>query len=309
MLTIFRRHKAGCRHRKKGRKSKRDCDCPIQVEGTLRHKPVKRRSLGVSGWDAARRIVGEWEFAGEVVTETEPKTVPDACKELLGHLQADMQATTLQKYDVLARRLKAYATERDIRYITEFDLPELATFRGTWPDGALAASKNIERVRSMFGRFHDYGWIPENPARRLKGPKVKPNPTLPFERDEMGRVLEALDRYPDNYGRLLSKDALRLRGLVYVMRWIGLAIRDAVTLRRDAVRNGKLFLRRAKTGEPVWCPLPDWVVATLESVQGTNAEYYFWTGRNAKSAVGNWQRSLRKLFKLAGVPMRTAERN
>jgi hypothetical protein len=68
-------------------------------------------------------------------------------------------------------RLNAYAANRGIRYITEFDLPELKTFRGTWPDSPLTATKNLERLRSMFGAFHDYGWIPENPARRLKPPK------------------------------------------------------------------------------------------------------------------------------------------
>jgi hypothetical protein len=45
----------------------------------------------------------------------------------------------------------------------------------------------------------------------------------------MERIIAALDRYPDNYGRVLGENAGRLRGLVYVMRWAGLAIRDAVT--------------------------------------------------------------------------------
>ncbi len=308
MLSIFRRHRANCRHKKKGRKSVSHCNCPLHVEGILVRKPVTRRSLGVGSMDAARRIVASWEFAGEVLDDTEPVTVAKACETILEHLKADIQETTLAKYDVLTRRLVAYAEERGIRYITEFNFEELRTFRGTWPDSPLTATKNIERLRSMFGTFHDYGWLPENPARKLKLPKVKQKPTLPFERDEMNRIIEALDAYPDNYGRALQENALRLRGLVYVMRWGGLGIRDAVTLRRDGVKNGKLFLRRAKTGQPVWCPLPDWVVATLDTVIGSAPEYYFWTGSNPKSAVGNWQRSLQKLFKLADVPQGHAHR-
>jgi hypothetical protein len=89
----------------------------------------------------------------------------------------------------------------------------------------------------------------------------------------MERIIAALDRYPDNYGRVLGENAGRLRGLVYVMRWAGLAIRDAVTLRRDAIKDGKLFLRRAKTGERVWCPLPDWAVSMLDTIVGTSPDY------------------------------------
>jgi hypothetical protein len=41
------------------------------------------------------------------------------------------------------------------------------------------------------------------------------------------------------------------------MRWSGLAIKDAVGLKRDRLdERGVLFLRRAKTGVPVFVPLP-----------------------------------------------------
>jgi integrase/recombinase XerD len=37
-------------------------------------------------------------------------------------------------------------------------------------------------------------------------------------------------------------------------------------------------------------------------IQG-DGQYFFWTGEsNPKSCVGDWQRSLRRLFRLAGVP-------
>jgi integrase len=41
----------------------------------------------------------------------------------------------------------------------------------------------------------------------------------------------------------------------------------------------------------------------LATCPGTSDAYYFWTGDSKpKGAVGDWQRALRKLFKLAGVP-------
>jgi len=51
------------------------------------------------------------------------------------------------------------------------------------------------------------------------------------------------------------------------MRWNGLAIRDAVTLeRRRLNEHGELFLYRAKTGSPVYVPLPPDVAEALRNI-------------------------------------------
>jgi len=73
--------------------------------------------------------------------------------------------------------------------------------------------------------------------------------------------------------------------------------------------NGKLLLYAAKTGTPVFCPLPQFVVTELEGVRGTSAQFFFWSGEGKpKSCVGDWQRSLKKLFRSAGVPNGHAHR-
>lgn len=75
-----------------------------------------------------------------------------------------------------------------------------------------------------------------------------------------------------------------------------------MSLPRERVSDGKLFLYTAKTGTAVWCPLPEDVIQSLDLVRGTSQKYFFWTGQgNLKSAVGDWQRSLQKLFVLAKV--------
>ena len=66
--------------------------------------------------------------------------------------------------------------------------------------------------------------------------------------------------------------------------------------------DGKLFLYQAKTGTPVYCPVPPVVVEALNDLNESNPNYFFWSGNgNPKSAVADAQRSFRKLFKLAGV--------
>jgi integrase len=68
--------------------------------------------------------------------------------------------------------------------------------------------------------------------------------------EQMASILGACQEYPHR------RSAARLRALVILLRFSGLRIRDAVTLSRDRIREGKLFLYTAKTGTPVWCPIP-----------------------------------------------------
>jgi integrase len=86
------------------------------------------------------------------------------------------------------------------------------------------------------------------------------------------------------------------------MRYSGLRIGDAIACERRRLVGSKLFLYQAKTGTPVYCPLPPIVVEALTQLDGPNAKYFFWTGNGKqKSAVSDAQRSFRRLFELARV--------
>jgi len=87
------------------------------------------------------------------------------------------------------------------------------------------------------------------------------------------------------------------------MRWSGLAIIDAVTLKRASLtENNALFLRRAKTGNPVYVPLPPKVAQLLRELSSDNPLYFFWSGHgDPRSAVHGYTRSLRKLFRIADL--------
>jgi integrase/recombinase XerD len=87
-----------------------------------------------------------------------------------------------------------------------------------------------------------------------------------------------------------------------VMRFTGLRIRDVVTLRKDHIQKGRLFLRTSKSDTDVFCPLPPLVIEALEKINA-KGEYFFWSGQSKpKSAVGDYQRALKRLFKLAETP-------
>jgi integrase/recombinase XerD len=99
-----------------------------------------------------------------------------------------------------------------------------------------------------------------------------------------------------------QENADRLRAFVLLSRYSGLRIGDAVRCTIDQLQGSKLYVSTQKTGQPVCCPLPDHVVSILKRVRRLSDDHFFWTGKSKlHTAVGTWQRSLRNLFRLAGI--------
>jgi integrase/recombinase XerD len=67
-------------------------------------------------------------------------------------------------------------------------------------------------------------------------------------------------------------------------------------------QSGKLFVYQAKTGQPVWVPLPKIVLDALKECDEGN-EGYFWSGPGTlQTAQTKWQARLKKIFAIAGIP-------
>jgi integrase/recombinase XerD len=178
-------------------------------------------------------------------------------------------------------------------------LMELREYRETWELAPVSARKKLERLGTFFKFCIESNWTRENPARVIKAPQSRPMPTLPFTVAEIEKILWATEVYP-NKGIYGVASGRRIRIFVNLLRYSGLRIRDAATLSRDKLHDGKLLLYTKKTGQPVWLPLPKKVVEGLESLSHGN--YFFWSGRGlAKSTVADWQRSMIKVFELAGI--------
>ena len=164
------------------------------------------------------------------------------------------------------------------------------------------ALKKLERLRAFFRFAVESKWVPENPATKIKNPKVKQTPTMPFSREDVTNILAACDQYPDCYGRVGQWNGRLLRAFVLLLRYSGLRIGDAVCLSRDRVVGNKLFLYTAKTGTPVYCPLPEFVITSLDAVESKNKQYFFWSGTSENDgAARDYMRYLASLFRLAGV--------
>jgi len=290
MLNLWRRHLQSCPHRVRTYKK---CSCPIWVQGTLRGTWMKR-SLGVRNWEAAQTIVREWE-AGVV---REVKTVSLACEAFLKDCAARrLSDASLGKYRLLAGELTREFGDRSVASIS---LHDLRSYREGWDVSPISARKKIERLRTFFKFCIESEWTRENPAALVKPPQARPSPTLPFTAEEIAKIFRATEAYP-NKGVYSFQSGKRIKAFVNLLQYSGLRIRDAVTLSKDRLDGNKLFLYTQKTGQPVWLPLPESVVRELHEVSPAG-EYFFWSGNGLpKSAVADWQRSLARLFEIAGV--------
>lgn len=263
MLTIYRRHRRGCPQRQYGRACRR-CRCPIWVDGFLAGREL-RESLRTINWEQAQETVRRWETEGQLRKRAQPLAVKEACDKFIADAEArGLREPTLYKYRLVFRQLDEFATSAGVRFLCECDLDFLRRFRASWPNRNIAARKKLEALKAFFRFCWESDWIPNNPASRLKPPKISDPPTMPFSREEVTQILAACDRYMGGRGNWGRANSQRLRALVLLLRFSGLRIRDAVTLRRDRIVSGKLLLYTAKTGTPVYCPLPECVLTELE---------------------------------------------
>jgi integrase/recombinase XerD len=304
-LTIYRRHLDTCKQAGKPRRDawSQKCSCPLWVQGSLGGEYL-RRSLDLVSWEAAQDRVRGWEASGEIgVVKTEIPNIPAAVERFFEDIKSrGLSEATIGKQNVLLRKqFLPWCKTRGFYSLKQINVDEITQFRGTWTDSPISKYKKQERLKGFFHFCVAREWMRTNPVAALKPIKVPPSPTLPFDEPQMRAILAACDRYSIKgiYG---EHNATRLRALTLLMRYSGLRIGDAVTCARERLVDSKLFLYQAKTGTPVYCPLPPVVVDALADVKGPNAKYFFWTGNGKpKSAVADAQRSFRKLFELAEV--------
>lgn len=310
MLTLYRRHLKRC-SKADDRYWKR-CSCPMWVEGTASGIYI-RRSLRTASWERAQGLAQKIEAAEDPTAKPEkpeqPVTIQQAVEEYLADAKArELGEATLYKLDIIFRKqLLGWAKAEGYTLLRELDLRAVQAFRASWKGGGLSKKKKQERLTGFFWFCVRAGWIAQSPTLNLKSISVHQAPTDYFPRDEYTRILDATYRLDDGLERAydIEKRGARIRTLTELMRWSGLRIRDAVTLEKSRLIGDDLLLYQAKTGTPVFVPLPHHVAESLRSVPPgpkPNARYFFWSGNGSpKSVVADWQRAYRRLFEVAGL--------
>lgn len=308
VIAIFVRHSEDCKYRDD--ETWKRCNCRKHLrwtyDGKQFRRPAKTRSW--SGAEQARRdLEATFQAAGAaIIPESNPaKTIQSAVDTFVASKKSEGVST--HKYELELGRLEKFFAARGKLFPNQIDLDGLIEFRSGWEKiykSSLTRQKVQERLRGFLRYCHEAGHIDRVP--RLSPIKVDEPPTIPLSNPEYQKILTTI---PTEFKQ--PKRAARIRALVQLMRYSGLAIRDAVTLRRDEIQYDKaakvhrIVTARQKTGTHVSVPLPDSVAKEVLSVVNANPQFTFWsTGRpgGERSATNHWQDDLRKLFRAAGFP-------
>ena len=345
-LTLYRRHRKAC---KKGYKQNfrvfspnskteraRDCECPINAEGTLRIEGlITNRSTRSNSWTDAKTIAAQWEVWGQTTpplhVEAKIITVQYAAESFLasqGPQGRNVEKNTYHAFEVLLlQRLIPFCQNRGYERIKEFDSLDVTTkFTESWAN--LQPSRNrkntvpssipvaladttkkaeLERLRFFLRYCKDRGWLESNHAAKIKftAPVCKKFGMEPGEED---RVFKAIEIFPDGRGGYGAYNASELRAFCLVMRYGGLRISDATTLNdtqlveRASGQGWALRVFQKKTQEWVYIPIPGFVEEELRSLkfkgEAGGRRYWFWTCEgDDETARNNWYTKIQKIIK------------
>jgi len=291
MLALYRRHQPPCEHHSR---RYRRCSCPIWVQGSLAGQYV-RKSLDLRSWDAATDLVHGWESTGKIgEVRKEIPTVGEAVDRYLKDCQTRLKPPSVKKYRTLLKNhLLPFCEKRGIRQLAQLTVSFFRDFRASWTFAPVTQAKSLEQLRAFVRFCAADEWIKGNPAAAVKAPLPSHTPTLPFSESEIKKLLDACKKWRGNGSKTSA--------LILLMRHSGLRISDAVTLKRTGLVNGRVFLHQAKTGTPVYVPVPSTVAATLKKLD-SKGDYFFWSGNGAvKSAIEDCRRAFSATAALAGV--------
>jgi integrase len=254
-----------------------------------------RRSLDLRSWEAAQRLIRDWEIEGK-----KPVTVSEAADRFIADRSAaHLSPSLLAKYRAVADELKQAIGSLPLRSVTVDDLRRI---KESWKLAPITIQKRLERLRKFFTFCVDSDWMERNPAKRVKLPTVKYDPTLPFTDEQMEKILWAAEFIREAHPKIPEKTPAKLTALIFLMRYAGLRISDACMFRSVQLADGKIFLRQEKTKQPVWVPVPQKVTDAIAGVeQGREFLFYDRIG-TPKSCITEWQKRLKLVYEFAGIP-------
>jgi site-specific recombinase XerD len=289
LITIFVRHSPSCKYA--GDEFSKRCNCRKHFRWSQSGQQFRRKA-GTRSWAEAEEVKRRLEdqLAGrtsEVKPEDSTRGVKDAIDVFLQDKKVQgVTASVEGKYTRELARLREYCERNNVYTVQGITRKLLTGFCATWPDvypSSYTRAKVRERVRSFLRYCYEAQWLPRIPA--LPKIKIEEPPTLPLSEEEYNRLIAAI-------GTTVTKDMrVKVHALIRLMRHSGLAIRDALTLKRNELQHDKqkklyrIVTARQKTGTHVSVPIPPDVAKELLAVANGNPEYVFWSGEGEEESI------------------------
>ena len=316
-VTIFVRHRADCP--RVGDEFYKGCKCSKHFRWSHGGKQY-RRAAKTRTWSIAeerrREIEAQFKAADpahpvrsvELQTVSRP-TIDKAIQLFLSDRKTQgLDPTAYKKHERELGRFKDFMAKRGKFFPHEIGLTDLTEFRETWVDlyaSSLTRSKVQERLRGFLRYTVNAKMLDQMPV--LSPIKVDVPPTLPLTEKQYAKLLETI---PVEFKS--AERVRRMRALIRLMRYSGLAIQDAVTLEKTKLKKDarkgiwKVVTSRQKTGTHVSVAIPPDVAEEVIAVGELNGhpDYFFWNRQDGKpkAAVDVWERAFKRAFKAAGMP-------
>jgi len=300
VITIFVRHSPGCKYA--GDEFTKRCSCRKHFRWTQGGKQ-HRRKAGTRSWGEAEeqkrrledQLAGrEPEKPAEALLLSQAIETFDANKEAQG-----VKPRVRAMYTRELKRLRVFSEGRGLMTVTQaLTIDNLIALRSTWTAVYKSSYSRavVQKHLNHFLRFcYNAGWIERIP--KLSTIKIDEPETEPLTDAEFKKIMEAATG--------------KTRTLISLMRWSGLAIRDASTLERTDLHFDrekdiyKIIRDRTKTGEPLYIPIPKDVAEELLAMLNGSPVYVFWNRQTADSSeyrhAGYMGEQVAKAFEDAGV--------
>jgi site-specific recombinase XerD len=304
-ITIYVRHGGKC---KSTDETSKQCRCPKHLRWTKDGKQ-HRVAAKVRSWAEAETKKREMEdqFSGKLVEAPKeaPKTIEEAARLFIANKVVESVGVPLiARYKRELQRLQTYCESKGVYVVGGITRELMTGYVGTWVTvypSSYTRSKVKERLSGFLKYCFEERWLDRKP--KLPNIVVDSPPTMPLNADEYDRLLAAVPVAITD-----PTEAIRARSLIQLMRWTGLAIRDAVTLERAEIqKTGDGYLvttNRQKTGTHVSVPIQAQIAEEILRTPNSNPKYIFWDGvKDEENFSREWGTNfITPVFEAAEIP-------
>ena len=298
-IQVFVRHKPGCKF--EGDEGSRRCNCKKWMRWRKDGKQY-RKPTGARTWAEADEVKAELiaQLSGRLTVEQikakeaeKAKPLEEAVALFIDFKKAQsVTGAALTKYTADLRKFRMHCEAAGAFTAQALSREVLNGYAASW-DALYPSSSTRAGARSRVVAFLHFCFTEQWLARVPPLPRVKVDtvPTMPLTDEEFTRLLAGADKVKGrNYGsnaELHAKAKRKLRALILLMRWSGLAIRDASSIHSSNFITGdgrtRVVTSRQKTGTDVSVLIPPHVAAEVLALAGESADGYpFWTAKHRR---------------------------
>ena len=315
-VRVYSRHRSECKWA--GDDTRIGCDCPKQLVW-FRDGKLHRVAADTCDGEVAEKKARELMNGFEAAAKGEPTPVPagalttlldDAVKTFLDTKAASgVTAKHTAKLKFELEHFSQFVLGKGLVNLGDIKTEHVVAYRNSLTGAQNTRAKKVFRLIGFFRFCVEMGWIQRNIAQ-AQAVKLKYDNTQTPKALTDGQFDTLLAAVQKVNGRTTDAQRRKLRGLLLLMRWSGLAIRDAVCIERarfDRKRtHTSLFLHRAKTSQPVFGTLRNEIVDEVFALANPDGRYLFVESvphdeRSLDLLVNWWGDLFRKLGLLADL--------